>query len=144
MTEVTVYLNEARYSFSDGYNHKTARLRVAATFELDGLDWVDPRVDGQLVSVGVLTASFDDQDARIQSALNKVYEQLNVGGDIVPAEAYTTAYREAGNRSLSVGDVVEVGGRAFAVASFGFDKVIGAGVRLSVSRYNRLGEELYA
>ncbi len=57
------------------------------------------------------------------AVLNAVYEQLNVGGDVVAATEWTKAYRSAGHRSLSVGDVVVVGEVAFAVASIGFDAI---------------------
>ncbi|GBF17429.1 hypothetical protein Br6_04835 [Rhodococcus sp. Br-6] len=61
--------------------------------------------------------------AGINAALEQVYFDLNVGDDPafapVPKEA-VLQYRAAGNRSLSVGDVVEILDRRYAVARSGF------------------------
>lgn len=61
--------------------------------------------------------------AGINAALEQVFFDLNVGDDPafapVPKEA-VLKYREAGNRSLSVGDVVEILDRRYAVARTGF------------------------
>jgi hypothetical protein len=73
------------------------RLVEAASFELDY-----PEVGG------------------VEQLLEHVYEQLNVGGDIVPATEWTTKYRAEGNRSLSVGDVVLLGETAWTCSSFGW------------------------
>src|SRR5512139_3174672 len=98
---IQVYLNEGQDNFF-GFRNKFAddpRLRLAAEFDL-----ADP--------TGTET---------VYTRLHEVFEQLNIGGDLVPAKDYTEAYRAAGNRSLSVGDVVVVGEVAYAVASFGWD-----------------------
>lgn len=63
----------------------------------------------------------------IDNALNKAFHLLNVGDDPdmmggLP-DPQAVAYRAARNRSLSVGDVLVADGVAFAVASFGFDRV---------------------
>jgi hypothetical protein len=55
--------------------------------------------------------------------LNACFDLFNVGdpfGDVT-----VRRYRNAGHRSLSVGDVVVIDGRAFTVASFGFTAVEG-------------------
>lgn len=104
-TNIKVYLNESRDSFFGFRNEfSSPELRLAAEFVVDG-----PATDfikGKPIGV-----------------LEEVFEQLNVGGDIVPATDWTTEYRANGNRSLSVGDVVVVGESAFAVGRFGWDDV---------------------
>jgi hypothetical protein len=99
MTVITakVYLNEGQDWFQP-FNPDTAKLRLAASFDFQP-NCKDPLPD-----------------------LNDIFEQLNVGGeDFCPAEPYTLDYRRAGNRSLSVGDVVVLGETAWAVARFGWD-----------------------
>jgi hypothetical protein len=91
MMNVKVYLNEYLSEFYVG----PQALRLAARFELDG----------------------DEPMAM----LNEVFEQLNIGGDLAPATEWTEAYRAAGNRSLSVGDVVVLGETAWTVARFGWE-----------------------
>ena len=106
MATVRVYLNDGEDSFF-GFKNKFGTpdlLRLAATFE------VDERVTGDPVD-------------NVYLILESVYEQLNIGGDMIPAADYTVEYRANRNRSLSVGDVVAVGESAFAVGSFGWDKI---------------------
>lgn len=71
-------------------------------------------------SVLVLAAKFEVDATDPIRALNEIYEQLNVGGDMVPATEYTKRYRANQFRSLSVGDVVVLGETAWAVDRFGF------------------------
>jgi len=92
-----VYLNEGDDWFQP-FDANTAQLRLAATFDIDPSG--DPKTD-----------------------LHDIFEQLNVGGGLVPAEDYTTTYRNAGNRSLSVGDVVILGEIAWTVARYGWDTI---------------------
>lgn len=76
---------------------------------------------------------FDSTDG-----LDRIFEQLNIGGDMVPAQPYTTEYRTAGNRSLSVGDVVALGtGEAFAVDMIGWTPITDAAVLAANQRYER-------
>lgn len=111
---VTVYLNEARGSFF-GFNvDDYAALRQAAQFELD------PE----------LTAGADPM-----LILNHVYEQLNVGGDMVPATEWTTRYRAERNRSLSVGDVVVIGETAWAVDHIGFATITTEALAAGIARF---------
>jgi hypothetical protein len=60
-----------------------------------------------------------------EKAAEDAFAQLNTGDD--PAfglpDPLAVEYRQRGNRSLSVGDVVRVGGRWLAVARFGFTEV---------------------
>jgi hypothetical protein len=105
-TTVKVYLNEGDdhfFGFRNKFGNAPA-LRLAAQFDLLDEPALQP----------------DREPTRI---LNHVYEQLNVGGDMVPAEPWTTVYRVNRNRSLSVGDVVVVGESAWAVASCGFESI---------------------
>ena len=56
--------------------------------------------------------------ARDPGALEIVFEQLNIPS---PHHSWAIAYRRAGQRSLSVGDVVVIGETAWACASSGWD-----------------------
>jgi hypothetical protein len=105
MTDHRIYLNDGPDSFR-GNNLTTAALRLAASFDLD-----PPQHSVSLSPV------------LITGVLEAIFEQLNVGGDLVPATDWTVAYRAAGNRSLSVGDVVVLGELAYAVERFGFRAV---------------------
>ena len=100
---VALYLNESRDSIL-GFNSAAAELRLAACFPIPA----------------------PTDRAAAMTALEDIYVQLNVGGDLVEALDYTVDYRAAGNRSLSVGDVVVIGETAFAVARFGFDTISSA------------------
>lgn len=53
----------------------------------------------------------------VESALETIFEQLNIDD---PTETWALQYRLAGNRSLSVGDVVRIGETAWAVADRGW------------------------
>lgn len=58
------------------------------------------------------------------TTLDEVYTLANVGGDLYPHTAWSAEYRRTGHRSLSVGDVVQMGDNGyFAVARAGFDHV---------------------
>lgn len=107
---VVVYLNDSRDSML-GFDPTTAQLHPATRF--------------------TLPAPTDSQAMR--AMLESIYLQLNVGGDIVTATAYTERYRSEGNRSLSVGDVVVIGETAFAVARFGFDTVSSAALSTALA-----------
>lgn len=52
--------------------------------------------------------------------LEHIFEQLNVGGELVPAEPWCEEYRAAGNPSLSVDDVVILGDKPWHCARFGW------------------------
>jgi hypothetical protein len=97
MTTIQVFLNtDGHDGFHNAYSPPSVRL--AARFELPD------RLLRQL-SAGVPVA-----------ALEAIYEQLNIGGTRgIPAAPSTVRYRNDGNRSLSVGDVVVVGETAYAV-----------------------------
>lgn len=113
--QIQVYLNTTAEGFAGFHNEFSApAVRLATRFTLK-----DPAV-AQL------------QDGVPVAVLEKVFEQLNVGGDLVPAEEWTVAYRAAGNRSLSVGDVVVVGESAFACASVGWEPLPGGELRRAI------------
>ena len=101
-----MYLNDAENSFS-GFAPAAARLHLAGEFEV--------------AAPGSQAAAFE--------ALDDAFTQLNVAGEIVAAADYTLAYRAAGHRSLSVGDVLVLGENAFAVARFGFDVIPAAALQ---------------
>ena len=64
-----------------------------------------------------------DHEADHYKVLEYVFEQLNVGGDLVPAEEWTVRYREAGNPSLSVDDIVVLNDKAWKVARIGWEPI---------------------
>lgn len=101
--QTTVYLNTTRdagFGFANPFTPPA--VKRAIDFDLP-LDYDQPHV-------------FD-------RALEQVFEQLNIGGDLVPATDWTLRYRNARNRSLSVGDVVVLGEMAYAVADMGFERI---------------------
>lgn len=75
----------------------------------------------QVVHVAALELELDTDDP--QPALNKTFELLNVGDDpdfYSPPDEQAVAYRARRNRSLSVGDVVEVGGQFYSCQRVGW------------------------
>ena len=137
--KVTVYLNEGPDNFR-GFDFKTARLYIAAEFDLD-VELPDGLPDKPWTAEAIIAAQAA-KEAAISKVLEGIFTQLNVGGDLYPAEDYTTEYRANGNRSLSVGDVVSLDGACYAVGRFGWDKVLSAGVRFSLARFAKLGPEV--
>jgi len=97
---VAVYLNDSSER-DRGFRAGDAALRIAARF--------------------TIPAPLDQRQTH--AALEGIYVQLNVGGDLYPAADYTLRYRGAGHRSLSIGDVVVIGESAFAVSRCGFDPI---------------------
>lgn len=59
-----------------------------------------------------------DDGAGAAAILAEAFERFNVGADEIASK-----YRSRGNRSLSVGDVVVIGGDAYACASLGWSKL---------------------
>lgn len=133
---IKVYLNEGPDAFFP-FDRATARLRKAAEFFEPMVGYVSPAEK----SIEAMQTALDDEEAEARRLAEYIFEQLNVGGDIVPAADFTTVYREAGNRSLSVGDVVVIGRFAFAVGRFGWDRILNAEVRLGARRFDRLGAD---
>ena len=117
--DVKVYLNEGADMFTP-FNAETAELRLAAEFELEDLE-VGSSFEGHKI------------EAAVYAALEVVFKQLNVGGDLLVATTWTEKYRADGNRSLSVGDVVTIGESAYAVGRFGWDKVSGADLAAAIA-----------
>lgn len=107
MTTIQVFHNTSRDGMGFGFrnDYSPSSVRRVARFELSGT------ITSQL-SAGVPVF-----------ALDTVYEQLNIGAVLIPAEPWTVQYRNDGNRSLSTGDVVVVGEVAYAVASFGWQQI---------------------
>jgi hypothetical protein len=108
MITVKVYLNEN--SGFRAFNPFRAELRLAVEFQLDDTapEFVfddDPTLTNEEADIAYRAAR-DEHATWVMPFLNRIYEQLNVGGDMFPAEPYTVEYRMAGNRSLSVGDLV--------------------------------------
>lgn len=96
--KVTVYLNEARGSFSHGFDKATAEL-------VEGFGFDNGRAP---VSGG---GAATDED--ISRQLDEIYVLLNVGGDIYPHSEWSAEYRATKHRSLSKGDVVVIDGYGF-------------------------------
>lgn len=142
MLKITVHLNEARGANFDGFTPSQAELVEAGTYTLPATQYIAHRnIPGMTAEEGAA-----NQELYVADVLNHVYDQLNVGGDLIPAEEFTTAYRAAGHRSLSVGDLVTIEDEDWmgyrgthAVERYGFAKVPAAGIviRRGLSRYER-------
>jgi hypothetical protein len=96
-----VYLNDADGNFLGFNTNAAARLREAARFDLEILDNAPTRYAAP-------------------GALEIIFEQLNIHN---PQQPWAIDYRLAGQRSLSVGDVVVLGETAWACASFGWTPI---------------------
>lgn len=115
---VIIYLNEARGAAFDGFDGETAELQIATHFEVEDANPED-------------SSSF----------LESIYDALNIGGtELMEHTSYSKTYREEGNRSLSVGDVIEVSGKDFrglwAVGKMGFAPISRKDRLLGVRRGN--------
>ena len=97
----TVYLNDGDAHFFGFNSYAPAKLRPAAHFDLEILDYLP----AQHVAPG---------------ALEIVFEQLNIP---TPQYNWAIEYRRSGHRSLSVGDVVALGETAWACASVGWTPI---------------------
>lgn len=126
--KVTIHLNADRDSFR-GFTPSKALLTDAGTYDLPASQYVPDRYIPGMTHDEAL----ENQELYVNDILNYVFEQLNVGGDVVPAAPFTEDYRAAGHRSLSVGDLVTLddtenswaGFRGtYAVERFGFKKVL--------------------
>ncbi len=115
---VRVYLNEADGSFVFGFRPEEAILREALAMEQD-LDFTP--------TGGMFTKAY----------LEDIYDQLNIGGELIAATDWTKSYRERANRSLTVGDVVVLDNdQAYAVDREGFVEVFFTDVSVAAARYN--------
>lgn len=85
------------YKFVDDFSDRRG-YRLAGEFDLD---------------------EFDGEKDHY-AALEHVFEQLNVGGDLIPATDWCKEYRAAGNASLSVEDIVVLGDKPWYCASAGW------------------------
>jgi hypothetical protein len=98
------------------------------------LNWVNPdssRAQGRIPFLSPYesgdrlreTVAFDtalpDHHA-IEALLEEIFAELNIDS---PVESWAIEYRNEGNRSLSVGDVVTVGEQAWSVERDGFTPV---------------------
>ena len=146
MIKITVHLNEAPRSYFEGFIPSKALLVDAGTYTLPATQYIPDRIIPGMTDDEAL----ENQELYAQDILNAVYEQLNVGGDIIPAQPYTEAYRAAGGRSLSVGDLVTIDdtGRSFlgfratyAVEKMGFKRVLAPSlvIRRGLARAEREG-----
>lgn len=106
---VKVYLNSGHEMFRK-FNPDTAQLHLAAKFDLN----------------------MPECPHAVNAALNYIFEQLNVGGELVEATDWCDDYRANGNRSLSTGDVVVIGETAFSCDPFGWSIVPGGDLRLAI------------
>lgn len=97
----TVYLNEGEDHFFGFNTYAPARLHQAAHFDLELLHGAPA-------------------DTVIPGALEIVFEQLNIAR---PHHSWALRCRLAGNRSLSVGDVVALGETAWACAGVGWTPI---------------------
>jgi hypothetical protein len=160
MMNTKIYLNQT--SRFDTFSPFKAELLLAAEFEIEGSEpkfdfdaEAHKDLDNEAFDT-VYRAAREDHSRWVDAHLNRVFEQLNVGGDMVPAEAYTVAYRLAGHRSLSVGDLIEFtfekelehvtrGGTpvvvterlVYAVERFGFKRVSTLALRKGLERFEK-------
>jgi hypothetical protein len=127
MMKAKVYLQEGRDSMFWPFDPATANLRLAAEFELSESEVM--KATDAVRRFGIL-----GDDAVVRGLLEMIFEQLNVGGDLVPATEWTEEYRANRNRSLSVGDVVTIGETAWAVARFGWDQISGEAITSALNK----------
>ncbi len=114
--QIKVYLNEGEgrfMNFNSAFNGNP-RLRLAAAFTIA-------------------------TEIPIPAVRELVFEQLNVGGDLVPAAPWTNRYRADRNRSLSVGDVVVLGEVAYGCASSGWEIVPTERLVEAIGNFNEAG-----
>lgn len=80
-----------------------------------------PRSMEQAAAFSLTLAGRDpaQRQKAIMAALETIFDELNEE----PTQQWATDYRAAGNRSLSVGDVVVLGETAWVVAPVGYDRV---------------------
>jgi hypothetical protein len=109
----SIYLNESRDSFF-GFDPDNAELRFANSVDLEGV---------------------------VHENLENIFDQLNIGGDLIPHSDLSRRYREDGNRSLSKGDVISVssydsGPRFYAVAGSGYREIDSNAFVAAQRRYN--------
>lgn len=116
--QVKVYLNEGPDNFFGFHNQfaNEPRLRLAAEFEVQ------------------------EEDCDGQPVLPMIFDQLNIGGDLIPAKPWCERYRAERNRSLSVGDVVQLDERFYACASMSWDDVSQFEVDEAIADFDRLGK----
>ena len=112
--EIAVYLNEAELGGERAFVSESAVLRLAVHFQMPAAG----------ASGGVPV-----------ELLETVFDQFNIGGYLIAAEPWAARYLEAGNRLLSVGDVVVVDGHAYAVAASGWDLVPAVELQEAVDRH---------
>ena len=113
---VKVYLNEGDgrfFDFNSPFNDNP-RLRLAAAF----------------------TEQLTTTTANL---LDEIYEQLNVGGDMVQATPWCEAYRAERNRSLSVGDVVMIEHRPYSVDGVGWTPIASDKLTAAIAAFNEQG-----
>jgi len=115
MAHVAIYLKGWRDQtlFTDAVNDDDHPLHAEAY--ADWLQGWKPYAPGQTV---YLAFKYHEADADPRVILNAAFERFNVGTDDIARR-----YREGGNRSLSVGDLVVIDGEAWACASAGWDQV---------------------
>jgi hypothetical protein len=105
----TVYLNHGPDHLF-GFN-ATARLRTAGQFDLT----LAEHLRGEHLT---------------HAALELIFEQLNID---VPEYHWAIAYRDAGHRSFSIGDVAVVGETAFACDA-GWTRISGDDLAAALAR----------
>lgn len=114
---IQVYLNESRDHYLGFHPENQPAMRLALAFDM-----------ADCVGMGT-------KDGVPVAMLEHVFEQLNIGGDLIAATQWTEVYRRNHNRSLSVGDVVTVGELAYAVGSVGWQRVTTDDLLDGINRY---------
>lgn len=124
--QITVFLNAAARDASLGLN-----ASLVATDNERGYERVTTPCSHKLIPV----ITFGWESDR-EPELDELFRWFNVGTgetDAAAVKLLVSEYRIRRNRSLSVGDVIQIGDRFFARASAGWDEVDSADLRLITS-----------
>jgi len=109
LASVRVLLNQNPMAMAYGYKIGD-QLQLAVEYVADN---VNP--------LSLITRRFDGLvPAAMAAVLEDAFEQLNIDN---PQTWWAQLYRENRHRSLSVGDVITVGDRAYACAAVGWSEV---------------------
>ncbi len=118
MPEINIHLKgwSDRHLYHDAVNDSTHPLHAAAwaVHARSFLAW-EPG-DETYLAVHYAADGADDH-----AILEHAFERFNIGDPAT--DEIVGLYRDAGHRSLSVGDVVVIDGRAYTCASCGWDRI---------------------
>jgi uncharacterized protein YbaR (Trm112 family) len=115
MSAITIYLKGWHNGslYADAINHVGHELHTEAR----GVRLFQRYEDGDVMHLAFEYVADDHVEDAI--LCEEAFRWFNIDDELPVARRY----RSAGNRSLSVGDVVVIDGRAWAVGSFGWDRI---------------------